>query len=68
MQLPELTNGSNMFTECADLTSFTIPMPELTNGSNMFSRGTLSGYPGLKTLNLDAPKLVTTTNMFGDCI
>lgn len=68
MQLPKLEDGSFMFTECADLTSFTIPMPELTDGSNMFSRGTLSGYNSLKTLNLDAPKLVTTTNMFGDCI
>lgn len=68
MQLPKLENGKYMFTECADLTSFTIPMPELTDGSNMFSRGTLSGYNSLKTLNLDAPKLVTTTNMFGDCI
>lgn len=68
MQLPKLENGKYMFTECANLTSFTIPMPELTDGSNMFSRGTLSGYNSLKTLNLDAPKLVTTTNMFGDCI
>lgn len=68
MQLPKLEEGTGMFTECADLTSFTIPMPELTDGSNMFSRGTLSGYNSLKTLNLDAPKLVTTTNMFGDCI
>lgn len=68
MQLPKLEDGSYMFTECADLTSFTIPMPELTDGSNMFSRGTLPGYNSLKTLNLDAPKLVTTTNMFGDCI
>lgn len=63
-----LVDGRYMFTECADLTSFTIPMPELTDGSNMFSRGTLPGYNSLKTLNLDAPKLVTTTNMFGDCI
>lgn len=68
MQLPKLENGKHMFTECEDLTSFTIPMPELTNGSNMFSRGTLSGYNSLKTLNLDAPKLVTATNMFGECI
>ena len=68
MQLPKLEDGRYMFTECADLTSFTIPMPELTDGSNMFSRGTLPGYNSLKTLNLDAPKLVTTTNMFGDCI
>lgn len=68
MQLPKLEEGKYMFTECADLTSFTIPMPELTDGSNMFSRGTLPGYNSLKTLNLDAPKLVTTTNMFGDCI
>lgn len=68
MQLPKLEDGRHMFTECADLTSFTIPMPELTDGSNMFSRGTLSDYNSLKTLNLDAPKLVTTTNMFGDCI
>lgn len=68
MQLPKLEDGRYMFMECADLTSFTIPMPELTDGSNMFSRGTLSGYNSLKTLNLDAPKLVTTTNMFGDCI
>lgn len=68
MQLPKLENGKYMFTECANLTSFTIPMPELTDGSNMFSRGTLSGYNSLKTLNLDAPKLVTTTNMFGDCV
>lgn len=68
MQLPKLEDGRCMFTECADLTSFTIPMPELTDGSNMFSRGTLPGYNSLKTLNLDAPKLVTTTNMFGDCI
>lgn len=68
MQLPKLEDGRYMFTECADLISFTIPMPELTDGSNMFSRGTLPGYNSLKTLNLDAPKLVTTTNMFGDCI
>lgn len=68
MQLPKLEDGKHMFTECANLTSFTIPMPELTDGSNMFSRGTLFGYNSLKTLNLDAPKLVTTTNMFGDCI
>lgn len=68
MQLPKLEDGRYMFTECDDLTSFTIPMPELTDGSNMFSRGTLPGYNSLKTLNLDAPKLVTTTNMFGDCI
>lgn len=68
MQLPKLEDGKYMFTECADLTSFTIPMPELTDGSNMFSRGALPGYNSLKTLNLDAPKLVTTTNMFGDCI
>ena len=68
MQLPKLEDGRYMFTECADLTSFTIPMPELTDGSNMFSRGTLPEYTSLKTLNLDAPKLVTTTNMFGDCI
>lgn len=68
MQLPKLEEGWFMFTECADLTSFTIPMPELTDGCNMFSRGTLPGYNSLKTLNLDAPKLVTTTNMFGDCI
>lgn len=68
MQLPKLEDGRHMFTECADLTSFTIPMPELTDGSNMFSRGALPGYNRLKTLNLDAPKLVTTTNMFGDCI
>lgn len=68
MQLPKLEDGRYMFTECVDLTSFTIPMPELTDGSNMFSRGTLPEYNSLKTLNLDAPKLVTTTNMFGDCI
>lgn len=68
MQLPKLENGKYMFMECANLTSFTIPMPELTDGSNMFSRGTLSGYNSLKTLNLDAPKLVTTTNMFGECV
>lgn len=68
MQLPKLEYGKYMFAECANLTSFTIPMPELTDGSNMFSRGTLSGYNSLKTLNLDAPKLVTTTNMFGDCV
>ena len=41
MQLPKLEDGRSMFTECTDLTSFTIPMPELTDGSNMFSRGTL---------------------------
>lgn len=68
MQLPKLENGKGMFMECTDLTSFTIPMPELTDGSNMFSRGTLADYNSLETLNLDAPKLVTTTNMFGDCI
>lgn len=50
MQLPKLEDGKYMFTECANLTSFTIPMPELTDGSNMFSRGTLSGYNSLKHL------------------
>ena len=62
LYLPNLTDGSNMFSGCSSLTSFTGDLSNLINGSNMFS-----GCTKLTSFTGDLSSLEYCEDMFMDC-
>jgi hypothetical protein len=60
--LADLTNGSSMFSNCSNLTTFSSDLSSLTNGIGMFYY-----CSKLKSFNIDLPSLTDGTNMFYNC-
>jgi hypothetical protein len=61
-QTDGLTNGSNMFRQCSNLTSFTSDLSSLTDGSYMFRQ-----CSNLTSFNSELPSLTSGNNMFMVC-
>ena len=57
-----VTNGSNMFQSCINLTSFSSDLSNLTNGTYMFQ-----GCDNLTTFSSDLSSLTDGTGMFQNC-
>lgn len=58
----KITNGSDLFQQCKNLTKFDCDMPNLTTGSYMFNH-----CDGLTTFNSDLSKLTIADYMFANC-
>ena len=59
--LSKLSNGTNMFFGCYNLSYINAQFPELTNGIGMFCYTTLSSF------DVELPYLSIATQMFKDC-
>lgn len=68
IDLPALTDGSNMFQNCTSLTNFNGVLPALKIGStNSFSIGMFTNCKGLKSWDIPLPALTNGNFMFYGC-